>query len=252
MALMAAHGEIGPMPNCAIFADTGNEPKSVYKWLSRIKPVLPFPIYEVSKGDLARDLLDYRDGKSRTGTNIPFFVLKPDNTIGPVNRSCTRDYKIKPIQKKIKELLGYKSGQRIPGHVVAEQWIGISLDEAHRMKMSQLSWLKNRYPLIDKRMTRGDCLAWMEKNRYARPPRSACWHCRYSSIERWIHLKNNEPEEFEKAVVFDRELRTPENWRGSQGRAFLHRSCVPLSEADFGDERTIDMFGNECDGVCGV
>lgn len=23
MALMAAHGEIGPMPDCAIFADTG-------------------------------------------------------------------------------------------------------------------------------------------------------------------------------------------------------------------------------------
>lgn len=27
MALMAAHGEIGPMPDCAIFADTGWEPK---------------------------------------------------------------------------------------------------------------------------------------------------------------------------------------------------------------------------------
>ena len=27
MALMAAHGEIGPMPDCAIFADTGAEPQ---------------------------------------------------------------------------------------------------------------------------------------------------------------------------------------------------------------------------------
>lgn len=26
LALMAAHGEIGPMPDCAIFADTGWEP----------------------------------------------------------------------------------------------------------------------------------------------------------------------------------------------------------------------------------
>jgi hypothetical protein len=26
MALMAAHGEITPMPDCAIFADTGAEP----------------------------------------------------------------------------------------------------------------------------------------------------------------------------------------------------------------------------------
>ena len=27
LALMAAHGEIGPMPDCAIFADTGWEPR---------------------------------------------------------------------------------------------------------------------------------------------------------------------------------------------------------------------------------
>jgi hypothetical protein len=29
MALLAAHGEIGPMPDCAIFADTGWEPRAV-------------------------------------------------------------------------------------------------------------------------------------------------------------------------------------------------------------------------------
>jgi hypothetical protein len=30
LALMAAHGEVGPMPDCAIFADTCWEPKAVY------------------------------------------------------------------------------------------------------------------------------------------------------------------------------------------------------------------------------
>ena len=38
LALMAAHGEIGPMPDCAIFADTGWEPNAVYEhlaWLDR-------------------------------------------------------------------------------------------------------------------------------------------------------------------------------------------------------------------------
>ena len=33
MALMAKHGEIKPMPDCAIFADTQAEPKKVYDWL---------------------------------------------------------------------------------------------------------------------------------------------------------------------------------------------------------------------------
>ncbi len=33
MALMAAHGEIEPMPDAAIFADTGAEPTAVYEHL---------------------------------------------------------------------------------------------------------------------------------------------------------------------------------------------------------------------------
>ena len=33
MALLAAHGEIQPMPDAAIFADTGWEPAAVYRHL---------------------------------------------------------------------------------------------------------------------------------------------------------------------------------------------------------------------------
>ena len=34
LALMAAHGEVGPMPDCAIFADTGWEPRAVREHLA--------------------------------------------------------------------------------------------------------------------------------------------------------------------------------------------------------------------------
>lgn len=33
LALMAAAGEVTPMPVAAVFADTGDEPTSVYRWL---------------------------------------------------------------------------------------------------------------------------------------------------------------------------------------------------------------------------
>ena len=39
MALMAASGEL-PRPDCAIFADTGYEPKSVMRYLEFLKKVL--------------------------------------------------------------------------------------------------------------------------------------------------------------------------------------------------------------------
>lgn len=54
MALMAARGEITPMPVAAIFADTQAEPQGVYTWLDWLEKQLPFPIYRVSKGNLAK------------------------------------------------------------------------------------------------------------------------------------------------------------------------------------------------------
>ncbi|MFE1802354.1 hypothetical protein ACFW9L_40185 [Streptomyces sp. NPDC059517] len=44
----------------------------------------------------------------------------------------TGEYKIKPIKKKIRELLGYPYPQRIPNGTFVEQWVGISTDEFHR------------------------------------------------------------------------------------------------------------------------
>jgi 3'-phosphoadenosine 5'-phosphosulfate sulfotransferase (PAPS reductase)/FAD synthetase len=51
MALMAKHGEITPMPEFAIFADTQSEPSSVYRWLDWLGQQLPFPIIRVTKGN---------------------------------------------------------------------------------------------------------------------------------------------------------------------------------------------------------
>lgn len=52
MALMAAHGELHPMPEGAIFADTQDEPQEVYDWLAELQRHLPFPIHRVSAGKL--------------------------------------------------------------------------------------------------------------------------------------------------------------------------------------------------------
>jgi len=56
MALMAAKGEL-PMPDCAVFADTGAEPSSIYSYLEFLKTELPFPIYVVQKGNLTEDTM---------------------------------------------------------------------------------------------------------------------------------------------------------------------------------------------------
>jgi 3'-phosphoadenosine 5'-phosphosulfate sulfotransferase (PAPS reductase)/FAD synthetase len=52
MALMAARGQIEPMPDYAIFADTQAEPKHIYSWLDWLETQLPFPLIRVTKGNL--------------------------------------------------------------------------------------------------------------------------------------------------------------------------------------------------------
>src|SRR3546814_11014927 len=49
LALMAAHGEIGPMPDCAIFADTQDEGMATYQHLERLRSILPFPVSKIGR-----------------------------------------------------------------------------------------------------------------------------------------------------------------------------------------------------------
>ena len=56
VALMIHHKEL-PMVDCAIFADTKNEPDYVYDWLEYLKGIVSYPIHIVTRGDLKEDML---------------------------------------------------------------------------------------------------------------------------------------------------------------------------------------------------
>ncbi|MFC7706196.1 hypothetical protein ACFQXB_18605 [Plastorhodobacter daqingensis] len=281
LALMAAHGEIGPMPDCAIFADTGWEPKAVYEHLAWLRSpnVLPFPVHVVSAGDIRADLLSGARGErwasipafTRTvapaGTELPVYdedetgepvvvgfraLARGHSGIGMIRRQCTKDYKIVPIRRKVRELLGI-AGRRSPRSPVAEQWIGISLDEALRMKPSFEAWQVNRWPLIERAMTRRDCLRWLERHGYPLPPKSACIGCPFHSDDRWRQMRDHDPEAWADAVAVDTAIRT--GFRGIRGEVYLHRSAVPLDQADLStaaDRGQLDLWPNECEGICGV
>jgi len=254
LALMAASGELGEVPDCAIFADTGAEPKSVYEHLKRLKAFVPFPIYEVQAGNIRSDLIKgTNSGGSKRFASIPFFLDRGKQGIGMARRQCTSEYKIIPINKKVRELLGYKPRQRIPNDA-AEMWIGISTDEAIRMKPSRANYIKNRWPLIEKQMNRGRCIDWMDKNGW-NAPKSACTFCPFRSDESWITMKSQDPESFSDAVVIDRALRETGHMGTLKAIPFIHRSCKPLDQIDFRTNMELgqpDLFMNDCEGMCGV
>lgn len=258
IALMAAVGEIEP-PDLAIFADTQSEPAAVLGHLWWLAGQLPYPLYVVSHGSLDADSTRIRtsvkSGFKGVKSLIPAYVLSPDGKPGMMGRKCTLDYKINPIERMLRQLLGIK---RVTSKVVlVEQWIGISIDEAQRMKPSRKPWIKISWPLIDARMSRADCLRWMKEHGYPEPPRSACYFCPFHSDAEWRRMQADEPEEFAKAVEYEKRLsegyNKSENLR-SEG-AFLHSSRVPLDEVTFKnvpDRLQVSLFGNECEGLCGV
>lgn len=273
--LMSIHGEL-PKLDAVIFADTGDEPQSVYDWAEFLR----------SKAESAGiRWVDTKASHGRAGTGSlaahvsqgiadgkrvdspPLFVIGQDGAASIIGRGCTSKWKIVPIVKATREVIGLRKGQRFPKSLAVETWLGISADEMQRMKVSVDPWQRFWHPLIEDewidgrfaplrpiadRMRRSDCLAWMDRNGYPEPPRSACWHCPFHSDAEWRRLRDQERESFDKAVEFDRALRASGKIGFLRnGEAYLHRSLKPLSEVNFDDDAP-SLFGDECGGVCGV
>lgn len=251
IALMAEVGEIERVDH-AIFADTQSEPSAVYRHLEWLMSVLSFPVHVVTHGSLQQEIFDASAGKRGAWGRPPLFIVNPDGSDGMTRRQCTVDYKIDPIMRKVRELVGVPPRSRGPKSVVVTQLMGISLDEAHRMRDARFRWIRHEYPLVDRRMTRGSCLAWLEARGYPRPPKSACTFCPYHSDAMWAEMKENDPESFASAVAVDTALRSGKHFM-LRGQPFIHRRRIPLAEVDFSHiTDQPNMFGNECGGVCGV
>lgn len=252
LALLAAKREIQP-PDCAIFADTQWEPAAVYQHLDWLETQLPFPVHRVTKGNLLSNLQTRRNTSGGQYAAIPFFIVNADGSHGIGRRQCTHEYKLEPIRREIRRLLG--KGPRSPiaaGSVT--MLIGISADEAHRAKDSTEQYLVNSYPLLDLNWRRSDCLGWLARNGYPRPPKSACIGCPYTSDMRWMDRKANQPEEWQAAVEADRKLRTGDGV-GMRGAEYMHAQRVPLDRVDFSrvdHDRQPDLFGEDCSGMCGT
>ena len=258
MALMASAGAFDRVSDCAVFADTRWEPPSVYEHIEWLEGRLSFPLHVVDNGRSLRE--DVKALTNHSGSpnyvDIPVYLKGRDGeTDGIGRRQCTDNYKVRPIRRRIRDLLGLRPRQRVPAETTVELWLGISTDEAIRMKTSRDRWMTNRYPLIEAGMSRRDCMDWWEA-RYDRPlERSACVACPFQSRHRWVETKRRWPELFAEAVQIDARLR---DGLAFAKEPYLHSIRMPLAEAVTLDEAKLgadgqrDAFGNECEGHCGV
>jgi hypothetical protein len=123
-------------------------------------------------------------------------------------------------------------------------WIGISLDESRRVKPEDGKW-QNWYPLIEKRMTRRDCVTLVNSMGWPDPPRSSCWMCPNHTVAEWTALQHDYPTDFKRAAQLEDAIREQDD------DLWLTRRRVPLRDWTGDDEP--DLFTGLCDsGYCFV
>ena len=256
LAMLASRGEFGlEKPECAIFADTGWESKGTYEFLDWLEKQLDFPVRRVraagpgySTTGLKEDMMASLHGGRFCG--VPLYT-ESNNGGGQLRRQFTREYKITPIERECRKILGVK---RVSKNIHVEQWFGISKDEIFRVKESPTPWIKRRWPLVfDIGWTRQDCKRWWEKEGLPVPPRSACIGCPYHNDAEWRQMRDERADEWAEAVEFDVLIRT--GVRGTKEKCYLHRAMKPLSEVDLStpeDHGQLSLFTGECEGMCGV
>ncbi len=234
----------------AIFADTQDEPTATMDWLGGLQWAAGYagiPLDIVTAGNLRDDSL------SKPGwlVSIPAHVVSTSGKGGMLQRKCTNGYKLRPIKRRLREL-GFTASNPV------DLMVGISYDEAHRMRDSQVRYIHNVYPLVEMRMTRTDCVRWLRDHGYDEPPKSACRICPFRDNRAWRQMRDQAPDDWAIAVQFDQQVRHAAQMK-QPTTAYLHRSLVSLPMVDLSTPREraadagqIDMFDEVSDGECGA
>jgi hypothetical protein len=242
----------------AVFADTQAEPDAVYHHLEWLKGRGRAPIITASAGSLGDNVKRGVNVNGGRFVSIPAYTLLPGG-ITITRRQCTKEYKLRVVEKAIREILSVPYRARVPSGVFVQQGFGITLDEMGRaariVRNWKTKWSTPIFPLLDRRMNRASCVAWLRTHVPHEVPRSACVFCPYRSDREWRHLRDSDPQGWARALEVDDALRVPDNIvnRKMAAERFVHRSCVPLRLApiDESDDGLL-AFAAECSGGCGL
>lgn len=227
LAAMSALGEL-PSVDAAIHADTTHERADTYAFIVKWTPWLEsrdVRVVTVSDPDDA--------AKVWKGEMIPAYT----GDGGKAFRTCTHRWKIQPMRQWIQ---ANRNSEQV------EQWLGISWDEVQRARHSDVGYITNKWPLLDKRMTRKDCASWLTAHGLEIPPKSACVFCPMHSNAAWRSLL---PGDMARAVDVDEAIRHSRHGV----TLYLHPKRIPLTDVDMRTQQArgqLDMFDDECEGVC--
>jgi len=245
LAAMVAIGELGPI-DFAIHSDTGWEKEKTYEFAKEWTPWLKdkgIVVITVNDKESSGAVIDQWGG-----VFIPAYTISEKGN-GQLRRQCTHRWKIVPMRRWITKMMKAREIKKNEGAI--EQWIGITTDEWQRAKDSDVKYIKHQFPLLDKRMSRADCISWLQDHELEIPGKSSCTFCPYHNMAAWQEIKRDGGKDWEEVVKVDLAIRG----KRPPYPLFVSDRRRPLPEAinipeDFGAKQ-LDMFDAECDsGYC--
>jgi len=200
-----------PAPDMVIMVDTGYEQTATMEYVNTVlMPAcesvgVPFHILHTPDNTLW----------GNTGMLlIPAFKRMPDGGCQRLYTLCNGGWKLTVIRRFL----------RTQGIKRAASWIGISTDEAKRQRKSHQQWLRNRYILIDRDMSRYDCLYLVREQGWPDPQHSSCIMCPLQCDDEWERMKANHPEDYLRCLEIDEEIER------HNPDIYLHRSMRRLRD----------------------
>jgi len=232
IAALIVRGDI-EAPDYAVIADTEREKSGTWRYMDAVlAPTLAevgVELRRVHASEFAT--VDLWGGRDRATLLIPAFT-SINGSAGKMANFCSYEWKRRVVERFMRSL----------GVTSYESWIGFSADEAGRVAKAISPTRPQRYPLIERSITRNQCYALLAKMGWPTPPRSSCWMCPNQSPREWESVRYSE--DWQKVVAFDAAIREtdPDVW--------LTNDMKPIGQVEFKD-KTADMF--ECEsGECFV
>lgn len=233
IAALICMGELDA-PDLAVIVDTERELSTTWAYMDAV--IVPnlqkvgVTLHRVPKSRYAT--VDLMGGKDGDDLLIPAFTTQ-SGEMGKLPTFCSNEWKSRVARRWASE----------QGVVLADFWMGFSIDELKRVNVVSGKW-QNRFPLVERRMTRRDCVALVERMGWPTPPRSSCWMCPNHNHDEWQWIKENAPADFAKAADFQQQIQVmdPHLWLSDQE--------LPLDQIDF--TRPDDLLSFCKSGECFV
>lgn len=233
IAVLVAQGRL-PKPDLIGIADTGREASETWEYMDAVlRPLL------ASVG-LTIEIIPHSFATVDLYSHKGDLLLPAYTADSRLDIFCSSKWKQMVFQRWLRREKRIQS---------CTTWLGMSLDEIGRLKDSRLQWQRLHYPLVfDVPLRAHECVDLVKSFGLPEPPHSSCWMCPHRQNPQWSRLRDHYPADWEAACQLDEAIRA----RDTQDGVYLHKSRVPLRDADLSTPPApkLPLFGevDGCDG----